>query len=61
MVIEDKLRKFREVCRRRYFCKGCKYEDCSCVLYNGDEEGFYPSDWDDSFIEFIGKISREDI
>lgn len=60
-MIEDKLRKFREVCRGRTFCEGCRYEDYNCVLYNEDEDGFYPSDWDDSFIEFIGKISREEI
>lgn len=51
--MREKLLKLREECRSREFCKGCRHELADCVLYDGEENQFYVSDWSDGFVDWL--------
>lgn len=51
--MREKLERIRTECRSREFCKGCRHELDDCVLYDGEENQFYPMDWTDGFINWL--------
>lgn len=57
--MREKLERIRTECRSREFCKGCKREAKDCVMYDRDDNQFYPCDWTDGFIDWIASELEE--